>query len=114
MPRVSFYTGRYISLEEGIKEDVFSRCLTLAGERWWREKYGTRFSEFLGAEVTLTNLDELRSEIMLVLAPARNIYKVLSVRVIGQEALVSVGVTVQPLGPNRIREFEIILAAENL
>ena len=106
MPRVSYYTGKYTSLLEGIREDIFSRCLTIAGERWWHERYGSRLFEIIRGNLNAGVLEQLRSEIRLVLAPARDLYYVQSIEVRGLESRIKVSITVIPL-PEQQESFEV-------
>ena len=97
MPRVSFYTGKYATLEEGIREDILSRCLTEVGSRWWHERYGSSLHRFTSGNLTRSSIEELRSEIFHTLAPARDKYTVHRVEVNVKNLQVEINVSVNPI-----------------
>ena len=92
MPRVSYYTGKYASRIQGVREDILSRCLTSSGERWWRERYGSHIFALLRGNITPGVLEELRSEIFSVLEPSRDKYVVSRVDIEVRESQIFVTV----------------------
>ena len=109
MPRVGYNTGKYVSLTEGIKEDVLSRCLTITGARWWRERYGSKLLAFLGGLITYASVDELRSELFLALSPSRALYTVATIDIQVKETVITVLITVVPAQTRQAIQIPISL-----
>ena len=108
---VGSVTGRFVSESQAIREAVYSRCLTVRGERWWRPSYGTLLYSSLGELADESNAPLYEGMILAALEADQERYTVVSVSVVvEQEGDVVAIVQVQSTAGGDIIEIRLSLS----